>query len=60
MPPMDSTQVLLAKVDATKEGNLARKYNITGFPIVKLFEGTKMLGNYQALLPHRLEKPRAR
>ena len=40
-------KVLVAKVDATVEGDLAKRYKISGFPTVKLFKGTKEAGVYQ-------------
>eukprot|EP00658_Telonema_sp_P-2_P017785 TRINITY_DN16939_c0_g2_i2.p1 TRINITY_DN16939_c0_g2~~TRINITY_DN16939_c0_g2_i2.p1 ORF type:complete len:794 (-),score=218.74 TRINITY_DN16939_c0_g2_i2:249-2630(-) len=40
-------KVLVAKVDATEEGELAKKYKISGFPTIKFFEAGVEAGAYQ-------------
>ena len=40
-------KVLVGKVDATVEGELAKRYKISGFPTVKLFKHGSEAGAYQ-------------
>ncbi|XP_076328847.1 protein disulfide-isomerase 2-like isoform X2 [Tachypleus tridentatus] len=39
----EQSEIMLAKVDATKESKVARKYDIQGYPTLKLFKGSKII-----------------